>query len=164
MPGGPKSRAGKDVVKFNSLAHGLRAVAPVVPGLEHEEDWEAHQAGVVTSYAPEGALESELAQRIALLLWRMRRVTRFETLSIAYAQQHAPDDYANRERGAATSLLRTLAITRPDVPVRPPTPESAFPVSLSVFRISRPTKVSRLSKPGMSSRRSSASAASASPT
>ena len=40
--GGPKTEAGKEVARWNATQHGIRSPAPVVPGLEKTEDWEAH--------------------------------------------------------------------------------------------------------------------------
>ena len=42
-------------------------------------EWERYLKGITENLAPEGALEEELAARIASLLWRLRRVTRHET-------------------------------------------------------------------------------------
>jgi len=50
---------------------------PVIPG-EDPNVWEAHRAGVVDSLAPVGLLEVNLAERAALLLWRLRRLARYE--------------------------------------------------------------------------------------
>jgi hypothetical protein len=75
---GPTTPAGKARSSRNALRHGLRAELPVVPG-ERAEDWLAHEAGVVQTLVPAGALERELAGRVALCMWRLRRVTRYET-------------------------------------------------------------------------------------
>jgi hypothetical protein len=50
-----------------------------VAGLEWNEDWETHRVGILTSLAPEGTLEETLAERVALCLWRLNRVHRYET-------------------------------------------------------------------------------------
>jgi hypothetical protein len=66
------------MVRANAVKHGLRSVSPVVEGLEREPDWRRHLEGLVASLVPAGDLEAALAERIALLLWRLRRVTLFE--------------------------------------------------------------------------------------
>jgi hypothetical protein len=103
MPGGPRTTAGKAVAKLNSVTHGLRAAVPVLP-TESPDEWEAHRAGIVRSLAPAGALEEALATRVALLLWRLGRVARFETATAAASQEDAAGDYARRaeERGRYT--------------------------------------------------------------
>src|SRR5215216_4820058 len=96
--GGPVTQEGKEVVRWNATRHGIRSPAPVVPGIERPEDWEEHREGVLESLAPEGHLEEVLAERVALLSWRLNRVTRYETESIALYQEKAEDDLADRRR------------------------------------------------------------------
>ncbi len=96
--GGPQTEEGKEIVRWNAARHGMRSPAPVVPGIENAEDWEAHGAGVLESLKPEGHLETVLAERVALLSWRLHRVTRYETESIALYQEQAEDDLADRRR------------------------------------------------------------------
>jgi hypothetical protein len=77
--GGPATQEGKEVVRWNATRHGIRSPAPVVPGVEKAEDWENHRGGILESLQPEGHLEEVLAERVALLSWRLNRVTRYET-------------------------------------------------------------------------------------
>src|SRR5918994_2355935 len=90
--GGPKTQAGKEVARWNATRHGIRSPAPVVPGLEKAEDWEGHRDGVLESLSPEGHLELVLAERVALLSWRLHRVTRYERETIALSQEKVEDD------------------------------------------------------------------------
>ena len=94
--GGPRTQEGKEVVRWNATRHGIRSPAPVVPGVEKEEDWEEHRDGILRSLQPEGHLELVLAERVALLSWRLHRVTRYETESIALYQEKAQEDLAER--------------------------------------------------------------------
>jgi hypothetical protein len=96
--GGPKTEAGKEVARWNATRHGIRSPAPVVPGIERAEDWEEHSAGILESLNPEGHLETVLAERVALLSWRLHRVIRYETESIALYQEQAEDDLAWERR------------------------------------------------------------------
>jgi vacuolar-type H+-ATPase subunit H len=96
--GGPVTQEGKEVVKWNAVQHGIRSPAPVVPGVEKREDWEEHRDGVLESLQPEGHLELVLAERVALLSWRLHRVTRYETETITLSQQKLEDDLADRRR------------------------------------------------------------------
>ncbi len=68
---------------LNALKHGIFAKEPVVAGVESQEEWEAHREGVAVSLAPEGHMEMCLVERVALTLWRLRRVAAFETESMA---------------------------------------------------------------------------------
>jgi hypothetical protein len=54
----------------------------IIEGLESEEDFDRHVDGILANLAPEGSLEEELARRIASLLWRLRRVVRYESAVI----------------------------------------------------------------------------------
>ena len=96
--GGPRTEEGKEVVRWNATRHGIRSPAPVVPGVEKPEDWEEHRDGVLESLQPEGHLELVLAERVALLSWRLNRVTRYETETIALLQEAIEDDLADKRR------------------------------------------------------------------
>lgn len=77
---------------LKAVSHGITSVAPVIPGMEREEDWLAHRDGTIESLSPEGHLERVLAGRVAELLWRLNRVTRFETAVAAYQVGRAVHD------------------------------------------------------------------------
>jgi hypothetical protein len=96
--GGPKTAQGKEVVRWNATRHGIRSPAPVVPGVEKAEDWEDHRDGVLESLQPEGHLEEMLAERVALLSWRLHRITRYETEAIALYQERVEEDLAKERR------------------------------------------------------------------
>jgi len=90
--GGPKTAQGKAVVRWNATRHGISSPKPVVPGLENTEDWESHLEGIMKNLSPVGHLEVTLAERVALLSWRLHRVTRFETETIAISQGQVEED------------------------------------------------------------------------
>jgi hypothetical protein len=96
--GGPATQEGKEVARWNATRHGIRSPAPVVPGVEEQEDWEEHREGVLESLSPEGHLELVLAERAALLSWRLNRVTRYETETIALSQEKIEDDLTDKRR------------------------------------------------------------------
>ncbi len=70
---GPNTDEGKQVVALNGIAHGLRSLNPVIPWLENEEDWLAHRSEFILQLEPCNALESAIADRIALGFWRLAR-------------------------------------------------------------------------------------------
>jgi hypothetical protein len=76
---GPLTAAGKAKVSRNAVKHGLLSDEPVIDGVEDRRDWERHRQGIIDSLAPEGYLETHLAERVASLLWRLGRVVRYET-------------------------------------------------------------------------------------
>ncbi len=89
---GPKTERGKEAVRLNAIQHGGLSTVAVIPGLEREEDWQAHRVGVLSSLTPVGHLEMALADRVALLLWRLARIARYECGNIDFAQKRIPAD------------------------------------------------------------------------
>jgi hypothetical protein len=83
---GPQTAEGKATVARNATKHGIFAAVPVIPG-EDPGAWEAHRAGVVASLSPVGLLEVNLAERAALLLWRLQRLARYEAETITAAME-----------------------------------------------------------------------------
>src|SRR5215210_3772426 len=96
--GGPRTEGGKEVARWNATRHGIRSPAPVVPGVEKPEDWEEYLDGMLEDLAPLGSLELALAERVALLSWRLHRVTRYETETIARSQESVVDELRDRRR------------------------------------------------------------------
>jgi hypothetical protein len=92
---GPKSPAGKAIVATNAIRHGVFAKIPVVPNLERQADWDAHREGVHGSLDPKTHLEYALAERVAILLWRLHRVARYEAESVRLSQERAETDAAH---------------------------------------------------------------------
>ncbi len=85
---GPRTAEGRVIVSRNATKHGIFAAAPVLPG-ENADEWEAHRGGTVASLAPLGLLEVNLAERIALLLWRLQRLARYEAETVAAGMEDA---------------------------------------------------------------------------
>src|SRR5918998_1514436 len=95
---GPKSETGKAIAKLNAVKHGGLSPLPVLPELEAPGEWEAHLDGTLASLAPVGHLETVLAERVALILWRMNRVARFEREITAVGQGRVVDDLTEQRR------------------------------------------------------------------
>jgi hypothetical protein len=85
----------------------------VIPGLEKEEDWQEHKDGILENLAPVGHLEINLAERVALLSWRLHRVTRYETGAIAISQETIEDDIHERDRFLSALRHKGLESTHP---------------------------------------------------
>ena len=112
--GGPATQNGKEVVRWNATRHGISSPVPVVPGLEKAEDWKEHRDGILDNLAPVGHLEINLAERIALLSWRLHRVTRYETGAIATSQETIEDDIHERDRFLSVLRHKGLESTHPE--------------------------------------------------
>lgn len=77
---------------------GILAPTATVAAMESETDWEVHRAGVVRDFNAEGTLEVTLAERIALLLWRLARVSRYEREMLAIRQETVEEDLAEKRK------------------------------------------------------------------
>ena len=75
---GPKTPQGKARSSQNALKHGLRAQKYVVLPNENATEFKALEAGLMEELAPEGALQSVLAQRVVAAAWRLERAERIE--------------------------------------------------------------------------------------
>lgn len=95
---GPKTEAGKALVSLNAVRHGALSMTPVIPGLENEEDWEVHRAGVLESLDAAGHLEQAMTELIALRLWQLQRLARYQREMAAVAQEQVEDDLAKQRR------------------------------------------------------------------
>jgi hypothetical protein len=85
---GPRTAAGKARVATNAIAHAMSSARLVVLG-EGANEWEAHRRAIVENLAPEGPVETALAERVASAIWRWRRVSAYEEAAIA-ERQHSP--------------------------------------------------------------------------
>jgi hypothetical protein len=88
---GPKTASGKSRASKNAVRHGLRSELPVLP-CEQADDWLKHREGILRSLSPAGTLEQQLAERVALCLWRLRRAAVFETAAATIAIESVPDE------------------------------------------------------------------------
>ncbi len=69
---GPQTPQGKAVVSQNALKHGLSARHDVIT-TESQADFDLHRDALLAELAPEGPMESILADRIVSLSWRLKR-------------------------------------------------------------------------------------------
>ena len=104
---GPRTAEGKAASSRNNTRHGLRSTSPVLPRLESIEAWEQHRTSTIASLAPETAIEEALAERVALILWRLNRVVRYERDVTTQSQDRSATDLAG-----AADADRDLAAAR----------------------------------------------------
>jgi hypothetical protein len=78
---GPKSGNGKSISRMNACRHGLTAETIVI-GDEDPKAFEALRAQLLEEYNPRPGIESELVERLASVMWRMRRIPKFEAALI----------------------------------------------------------------------------------
>jgi hypothetical protein len=76
--GGPKTAAGKAVVRFNAVKHGLLSQHVVLPG-EDEDAFEELRVSLMEAMKPQGLPENIQFDIILSTYWRLVRVVTFET-------------------------------------------------------------------------------------
>jgi hypothetical protein len=76
---GPKTTEGKARSSQNALKHGFRAQKHVVLDDEDAAEFKALEAALIEELAPQGALQSVLARRLAAAAWRLCRADRIES-------------------------------------------------------------------------------------
>src|SRR3990172_6209195 len=168
---GPGTARGKAASSHNAVKHGLRSDAPVIPEFESFDEWESFRDGIVAGYQPEGRLETELAGRSALLLWRLKRVVRYETEMTAHYLDDIPEDMAKAAGYAERALKIPLEVTITQDAVDKQFSRRLLPSEQTLERImrgacpersrpqaavaeGRPTSTASGSRPSTSSRRS----------
>jgi len=75
---GPKTPEGKARSAQNALKHGLRAQKHIVLQGEDAAEFNALESALIEELAPDGALQSALAQRLVFAVWRLARSERLE--------------------------------------------------------------------------------------
>jgi hypothetical protein len=76
---GPITQEGKARSAQNALKHGFRAQKHVVLADEDAAAFKALEAALLAELAPEGVLQTILAQRVARAAWRLDRADRIES-------------------------------------------------------------------------------------
>jgi hypothetical protein len=108
---GPKTPARKAVSSKNALRHGIFSRLKVLPDVERPEDWEAHVEAVLEDLRPAGYVETTLVERVALILWRLGRVARYERETTALELEAVSRDVG----GEMPLLMRVSRYQRPDM-------------------------------------------------
>lgn len=84
--GGPRSVAGKARASRNATQHGLLSRALLLPD-EDPEEYRLLLDGLIAELGPRGMLELALVERIAIAIWRQRRLVRVENARIQLARR-----------------------------------------------------------------------------
>jgi hypothetical protein len=74
---GPKTEGGKARSRANAWKHGLTAKTLIIVG-ENANDFDLLRTELMDEHDPQSASECELVERLAGILWRLRRVPFFE--------------------------------------------------------------------------------------
>ncbi len=75
---GPRTETGHAIASRNALRHGLTAERLILFD-EKQEEFERFYADLLAALKPEGPMETQFAERIAINAWRLRRAYRVES-------------------------------------------------------------------------------------
>ena len=93
---GPKTRTGKAESKMNAMKHGLLAADLVVRD-EDPVEFARVLESLVDELQPQGSLEEQLVERVAVCMWRLRRLYRVEAGIFNFEIMTIEFNYASRE-------------------------------------------------------------------
>lgn len=96
---GPKSALGKARSSLNARSHGLTAEKLLI-GDEDGARFNEFRAELFEQHKPRAPLEFELVERLAGILWRLRRVPFFEAAILDARQAQLEDEAANLSPGS----------------------------------------------------------------
>jgi hypothetical protein len=103
---GPVTEAGKAAASQNALRHGLTA-RQIASTDERSADFAEFAAALRLDLAPEGEVEEQLAERVILAAWRLRRAARAERGVIAtWAVETSPSFLRHGETTASRIFTR----------------------------------------------------------
>ena len=85
--GGPSTPEGKAKTKFNATTHGIFSSVVVLKG-ETRADYESLLSGLWADCRPQGQLEEILVEKLAMVLWRHRRLLVSERGEISKGHQY----------------------------------------------------------------------------
>ncbi len=131
---GPKRDEGKEISRLNALKHGMTAETIIIEG-EEPAEFDALRAKLFHDFNPCSALEVELTQRLAGLLWRLRRIPAFEAALFEFQRTKFVDSRDNADDPARSPWIKiaesygmALRQTQPEVS---PAADKPDPVELS---------------------------------
>jgi hypothetical protein len=101
---GPRTNEGKAKSSQNALKHGLSARHALLAG-EDANEYRRLRNGLIADSNPKGALERELVERMASMLWRLRRIAHFEVALMASIENNTSLDFIIDGGGSAKTEL-----------------------------------------------------------
>jgi hypothetical protein len=96
---GPRTEEGKKVSALNARRHNLTGQVTAMTDADRIMH-EAFSAALVESLAPEGAMQTQLAQRIATDSWRLNRISAVEDNLFALGHNAKSDEIETQDSGS----------------------------------------------------------------
>ena len=115
---GPRTSAGKASSSANAIQHGILSRHLILPG-EDREDYDALLNQLLMEQKPVGTLEMSLVERMAIALWRQRRLIAAEAaqLQLQQADVSGADLLRIQNLTGIDDLGYLKAMTRESMPV-----------------------------------------------
>ncbi|MFO0815334.1 MAG: hypothetical protein U0796_19135 [Gemmatales bacterium] len=99
---GPNTIRGKLKSKANALTLGIYSVSCTLPG-EAPGHWKRFREATITDINPVGAVETAIAERLTLILWKQKRLSAHE---VAVTADHL--NKLEKEKGDLQTIFRKL--------------------------------------------------------
>ena len=106
---GPSTAQVKLRSSKNATLHGILSRELLV-GNEDPTEYEHLLTGLVDDFTPEGANEQMLVEKMAIALWKMKRLNAAEAATIKHAQMVTNANYASTSGGSKPGLSVSLTI------------------------------------------------------
>ncbi len=133
---GPRTVQGKSRSRRNALKHGLTA-RTIIVGIENPDEFLAFSRQIASAYRTTSPVQRQMVERLATLLWRLRRAQMFETglLNIQAKQQR------RFKQKTVAPVSRTVIPLRqshptPDVPCAMPDQDDVKAIAITFLRLS----------------------------
>jgi hypothetical protein len=79
---GPRTEAGKAITSKNAIRHGIFSTHILISPGESRKEYDALLSGLCEHFGPEGSLEGLLVEKLAVLIWRYRRLIYTEAVEM----------------------------------------------------------------------------------
>jgi hypothetical protein len=106
---GPSTAQGKLRSSKNATLHGILSRELLV-GNEDPTEYEHLLTGLVDDFTPQGVNEQMLVEKMAIALWKMKRLNAAEAATIKHAQMMTNANHASISGGSKPGLNMSLTI------------------------------------------------------
>jgi hypothetical protein len=104
-PTGPRTKRGKRKTRYNAVKHGI--FSPVVlKGRESKAEYQLLLASLQDYFQPEGVVEGILIDKLAMLLWRHRRLVQAECAEIGSVSEFIAEETSTDQLVSAEDTER----------------------------------------------------------
>ena len=105
---GPKTSEGKQHSSQNATVHGLYSQSALLPS-ENADLYRAHVSAYMVDLAPQGPLQTDLAEIVADNMWRLRRIRKLEA---EHSEALSTSEYNLNESLRPELIQQTVNLTR----------------------------------------------------